>query len=158
MPFDSLIHKPSLSTLVLQVIIHYNALFSVLYAILVGVAAVNKLYSFEFHTTLQKYVLLPIFVVWLVTEPFRLYFGYSGNLQEKVSHVVSYLLISVFPQLPLVVYLAYLQEITFPMDFIMGSIMLIFLILDIFFGVRMLRSLIRSQTAQFRRICEAEAD
>ena len=40
----------------------------------------------------------------------------------------AYLLISVFPQLPITLFLGYFQEILFPVDYILGSIMLVFLV------------------------------
>ena len=42
--------------------------------------------------------------------------------------MAAYLLISVFPQLPLVIYLAFVQPVLFPIDPIMGSLMFIFLV------------------------------
>ena len=52
----------------------------------------------------------------------------SGNLREKVPEMLTYLLISFFPQLPLVFYMSFFQEISFPIDPIIGVIMLVLLV------------------------------
>mmetsp|Transcript_20145 Transcript_20145/g.33946 ORF Transcript_20145/g.33946 Transcript_20145/m.33946 type:complete len:84 (+) Transcript_20145:290-541(+) len=80
----------------------------------------------------------------------------SGNLREKVPDLLTYLLISVFPQLPLVLYLAFFQEISFPLDPIIGVIMLAVLVSQFYLGHSTLQQLIRTQTAQFLRLCDRE--
>ena len=72
--------------------------------------------------------------------------------------MATYLLMSIFPQLPLVIYMGYLETIQFPSDAILGSLMLIFLSVQYVFGFLTMRHLIRSQTAQFMRLCEDDAD
>lgn len=42
--------------------------------------------------------------------------------------MAAFLLVSMFPQLPLTIYLAYAQELLLPVDYIMGSIMIAFLV------------------------------
>jgi hypothetical protein len=96
----------------------------------------------------------PTSTVWTIIEPFRLYYGISGNLREKVPEMATYLLMGIFPQLPLVIYLGYLQTISFPIDAILGTLMLLFLIAQFLLGFMTMRYLIRNQTAQFMRLCE----
>ena len=84
--------------------------------------------QYEYNLQLQKYALIPIVVFWILVECIRIHYGISGNLREKVPDLLTYLLISVFPQLPLVLYLAFFQEISFPVDPIMGVIMLVILV------------------------------
>jgi hypothetical protein len=83
-----------------------------------------------------------------------------------------------FPQFPLVVYLGFLQGVKFPIDNILGSFMIIFLvsftsyvcflflylntivtnvqIIQFFLGFHTMRHLITAQTSQFMRLCEDE--
>jgi hypothetical protein len=152
--------------------------------------------QYEYKLQLQRYALIPIVIFWVLVEGIRIRFGMSGNLREKVPDLLTYLLISVFPQLPLVLYLAFFQEICFPVDPVMGVIMLLVLVspclqnsnclwseegnilcffyifyishvaLTFYFclmkviqfvlGYSTLQQLIRTQTAQFLRLCDRE--
>jgi hypothetical protein len=49
-----------------------------------------------------------------------------------VPELATYLLITFFPQLPFVLYLAYAQPVRFPVDPVLGTFMLIFLVSSIF--------------------------
>ena len=75
--------------------------------------------------------MVPIVVFWIIVEIVRIHYGMSGNLRERVPDMLTYLLISAFPQLPLVLYLAFFQEISFPADPVMGIIMLCILVSDV---------------------------
>ena len=86
----------------------------------------------------------------------RLFFGISGNLREKVPDFATYLLMTIFPQFPIVVYLAYLQRVKFPIDRVLGSFMVIIYVFQVVYGTGTLRGFIRSQTAQFMRLCDPE--
>ena len=81
----------------------------------------------------------------------RLYFGYIGNAKERVPKLASFLLVTLFPQLPMVCYLSFLQEHTFPFDAALGLIMLSFLACELFFGCYTIRNLMRRQTKEFYR-------
>ncbi|KAK3236539.1 hypothetical protein CYMTET_53325, partial [Cymbomonas tetramitiformis] len=49
--------------------------------------------------------------LWFVFEPMRVYFGFSGNLQEKVPFLVLFMLITLFPMLPIAGYLGVEQPV-----------------------------------------------
>ena len=78
------LHKPSIASVTLQIGLYYNTLFSIIFAIVVGVLAIQKVTVYEFDTRLQKYLLISICIIWAVAEPLRLYCGFRGNLGEKV--------------------------------------------------------------------------
>lgn len=152
--------KPVLSNLSLQIFIQYNLLFSLMYAILIGYVAVNKvcyflLLVFRSQQTdilqllqvinYEYYSEIAVFIIWIIMEPIRIFYGRSGNLKESVRWcdifgfvtnvgvrqvplLSTFLLITVFPQLPLVTFLAYFQPSFYPADRIMGSLMFIFLV------------------------------
>ncbi len=64
---------------------------------------------------------------------------------------------TIFPQGPIVIYLAYAQQnCRFPADSILGTFMIIFLFWEFFYGLSTSRGLIRSQTSQFMRLVEQE--
>ena len=99
-----------------------------------------------------------VVVIWAAIEPIRLYYGFLGNLQESVPSLATYLLVTLFPQLPFVLYLAYIQPVIFPVDPIIGSMMVAILTLQFFIGLNSTRKIIRGQTVQFMRLCENESD
>jgi transmembrane protein 17 len=146
---DSVItKKPSLSSLGLQMSLYYNSFLSVIFIIIMGTCTVQKAALYK------RYVPVVAVGLYLVVEPYRLYFGFSGNLREKVPDLATYLLMTVFPQVPIVIYLGYLQSVTYPVDAIMGTLVLIFLIVQFYCGVKTMQRLIRMQTSQFLRSCD----
>jgi len=75
-------------------------------------------------------------------------------LPTQVPAIATYVLLTIFPCMPFMIYFAYVQPVLFPVDPILGSFMLLALIVQVFFGIRTMRQQIRSQTAQFMRLCE----
>lgn len=47
---------------------------------------------------------------------------------EQVPELSTFLLISIFPQFPLVIYLGYFQSLKYPIDNILGTFMMLFLV------------------------------
>ena len=72
-------HRQSLSSLPLQVVLHFNVLFSMLFLTLVGACSLMKVIYYN------KKVSISTMAVWVVFEVVRLYYGISGNMNEKVS-------------------------------------------------------------------------
>ena len=70
----------------------------------------------------------PILLVTTLTEVFRLYFGWGGNLQEQVSHMSSFLLVTAFPVFPCVLFLAFALPGRFFFEVAGGTIELLFLV------------------------------
>ena len=66
----SISFKPSLSNLPFQVIMYYNALFSLVYATVIGSIEVDK----YFHKV-TDFASLIVVCIWFLIEPFRLYYG-----------------------------------------------------------------------------------
>lgn len=126
------IYKPSLSSLPLQISLYYNSLFSFFFAIVIGSCSINKIFYWN------KKVSISVLSVWAFIEPIRLYYGYSGNLNEKVPELATYLLISLFPTGPFLIYLAFLQPVIFPVDTFLSIIMLCFLVSFIYLDMLLL--------------------
>jgi len=139
------------SSLPLAVAIHFNVFYSIAYAIVVGRLIVEKRRRFRFEDELQRTVLLPIFVIWLIVEFPRLRLGRAGNSAESIPRLSSFILLTIFPQLPALIYLTYHQEVRFPLDGPAGRIMLIFLSCEVVLGAAALRSFVRHQTDEFYR-------
>lgn len=117
-----LTHKTSLANVPLQIMLYLNCSLSTLYAVVIGAVAVEKSMGYQRHVPIVG------LFFWVVVEPIRLSLGFSGNLTEKVPSLATYLLMTIFPQLPLIVYLGFLQGVTFPIDNILGSFMLMCLV------------------------------
>lgn len=145
-----LTHVSSISNLSLQVTLHFNVLFSLLYTILVGACSMSKVLYYN------KKVSISSISVWVVFESVRLYYGISGNMTENVPELSAYLLITVFPQIPFTLYFAYIQPVLFPADPALGTLMLLLLLFQIYWGFITTRRLIRNQTAQFMRLCDTD--
>jgi hypothetical protein len=100
----------------------------------------------------------PLLVIATVTEVFRVYYGYSGNLTEQVSHMSSFLLLTVFPQIPALAFLCLLQEHPYPFERTCGYLMLVMLVIEFYLGNQANQKLIRRQTASFLRLCQDTAE
>ena len=136
-------HKPAIVSLPLQVALYYNLVLSVLFATVVGACSVQKMLFYN------KLVSISVIVIWTAIEPLRLFIGLRGNMKEKVPDISTHLLISVFPQLPLVIYLAYFQPVLFPVDPILGTFMIVFIVVEFIFGIALVRKQIKLQTTEF---------
>ena len=99
----------------------------------------------------------PLLVIAALTEMFRLYYGYSGNLTEQVSHMSSFLLLTIFPQIPAVGFICLGQEQIYPFERYAGFMLLAMLVVGFFLGNQANNKLIRRLTASFLRLCQATA-
>ena len=99
-----------------------------MFVTVIGACALNKVAFYKFELELQKYVLIPIMIVWAIGEAVRFHYGVCGNLKEKVPDLLTFLLVSMFPQFPIVIYLSFFQEIIFPIDYLMGPTMLVLMV------------------------------
>ena len=96
-------------------------------------------------------MLFPVF--WIVIEYIRLESARIGNLDERVSKLAASVLLSIFPQIPIMIYIGYFQEIVFPVDLEFSWIMLSLVSLELFNSISVLRNLIRVKTISFYRSC-----
>lgn len=53
-----------------------------------------------------------LLLLFLIAEPARLALGYSGNLQEKVPFVAAFMLLTLFPGLPVCLYFMFVQKVS----------------------------------------------
>ncbi|CAM9614142.1 unnamed protein product [Ectocarpus sp. 13 AM-2016] len=144
------------SSLSLQILIYYNGLLSLIYFVLGGGLVIEKLYSYKFESELQRTVLAPIFISWAIAEVHRFYFGYKGNIKEMVPHMCAFLLMTVFPQMFCLAFLAFFQEHQFPVDPIFGAIHIAFLASETIIGYNGIKAIINKRTAQFFRVAQEE--
>lgn len=144
------------SSLPFQVALYYNALYSVAYAAIEAAGLAYKLHYLEFNSQLKRMLVAPIFVIWCFGEAFRLYFGFVGNLKERVPHVAAFLIITAFPQLPCMIFLTFFQDFVLPFDLVGGVLIFVAQVLQLWLGYRALQGLINAQTSQFFRVAQQD--
>ena len=102
-------------------------------------------------------VLIPLcFGIWFLTEWSRLWFGYYGNLHEKVPQLCAFLLLTFFPQIPCTVFLAFLQSRHMPVEKPLNYVMLAFEFVEIGISYCAVKVFIQKQTASFFRLCQEQ--
>ena len=146
------------SSITFAVLIYLHLFFSLVYFLATLAISIEKVNNFRFNSNLQEVLLLPTFVIWCVGEVSRFYFAYTGNLKERVPQMSAFLLMTIFPQLPCVIYMAFYQEVVFPFDSSAGALMFVMLWVELIAGYFTLHTLIARQTAQFYRLCQEEED
>jgi len=88
----------------------------------------------------------------MIVEIIRL--NLDGNLREDVPKLAAFLILTIFPILPTVVYVGYFQEFIFPADRVLSCIMIIVLCGEVFLTYITLKRFIHVKTVQFYRTCE----
>lgn len=72
-----------------------------------------------------------------------------GNLEDRIATLATSILLTIFPQIPCLVYIGFLQEMVFPADFIFTIAMFIFQSLSFFLGIFVLKRMISIKTSDF---------
>ena len=145
MPSSNVLYEHRNKKLLLAIFIHYNFFFSFIYAVLIGALSFNKRSKFDTNS-LNDSLLLPVYWTWVVVEALRLYFGQRGILLDRVPELVTFLLLSFFPQSFIVLYLGFLQQVILVWDHWMNVIMLTALLLEVGLTLRLLRSMSKRKT------------
>ncbi|TPX62364.1 hypothetical protein PhCBS80983_g00565 [Powellomyces hirtus] len=138
-----------LSNLYLQILLFCNVWFMLpVWAIGMTITAVWKA-SHDTYSTSSKLGTIVLVPTFALIECSRLYLGYKGNLHEKVPEVAGHLLLTVFPQLFIVFYLAAAGQATGFETAINILYVLLFLLPQIVAAVIAARGLVRAQSARF---------
>jgi hypothetical protein len=94
-------------------------------------------------------------------ETFRLYFGFTGNAGEKVPQLSAFVLSTLFPQVPLLLYLGYGQRpgtVVFSYEVPLTTVLLLLNLSEISISYKALAKLISRQTASFFRLVQTQDD
>ena len=135
------------SSLLLQSFIYYNHYYSIIYFFLNILTLRWKLLNFTGWRA--EGVTLIVYIIWLIAEPFRIYNGYKGNLQENVPSLVAFTFLSMFPQIICCIYFMLIQQPLLPLDRILNIIMLCVLIFQLVISFIITNKIIRNKTARF---------
>jgi len=93
------------TSLILAIILHVNQYFSFIYGIVVLRLVAEKLFLYSFQSNLNQFFLLPLYCIFCLVEVPRLFTGQYGNTHKDVPKLAMCLVLSIFPQLPVVIYL-----------------------------------------------------
>ena len=137
------------SSVGLQTLLYFNVWFSALW--LIFYFLMGRWRSANLETPLAFNVMSPlVFILWLLAEPVRMYFGWSGNLEEKVPQLGTFVLLSVFPTFVSIVYFLGLAPNRMPIDYALNAVMAFFVGAEVFMAGRMIVRLVNTQTARVR--------
>ncbi|CAE7365445.1 tmem17a, partial [Symbiodinium sp. KB8] len=107
---------------------------------------------------IMKFI-VPIFSgIWVLVEAIRLWLGFSGNLRERVPELAAFVLLTVFPQIPIMLLLGFIAVDRVPADAVTAAPQLVFLLLEAVVSFRTVRALMRKQTAEFFRACQTDVE
>ena len=136
----------------LAILIHYNFYLSCIFAVLIGPLVFEKYRNYNFRNSFHSFLIVPMYCVWVIAEIPRLYVGQKGALLDTLPEMSSFLLISFFPQIWIVIYLAFLQELILPFDSVLGVMMLVVIAVEMFLTWKLLRLMI---TRQYNQFCQS---
>ncbi len=143
----------SLTSMQLQLLLQLNAVLSLIAVVVEVPVLYHKLTVYELDVFGR--VMAPLcFGLWGTTELIRLWIGQTGNLREQLPQMSVFVMISIFPQLPCLLYLTQLQFMQMPMESALGGLLLAILIAEIVVGLGAARKLMGKQRQSYVRLVE----
>eukprot|EP00753_Platysulcus_tardus_P021132 PLAT8639.1.p1 GENE.PLAT8639.1~~PLAT8639.1.p1 ORF type:complete len:288 (+),score=95.38 PLAT8639.1:177-1040(+) len=143
------------ASLPLQALLYYQGIFSAVYALLIGRATWWKMTTLRLGL-IEGAILPASMALWILVEPVRLRFGYTGNRSEETTQLSAFLILSGFPQIPAVVYISWLQAQPLPIEPLLGTIQILFLLVELVLAWKTVKLFIDKQTSLFVRMCHDE--
>jgi len=129
----------------LQVLLYFNLYYSIVWV--VGEIAI---FDWKVNQGLEDPTFTSIGIaVWVITESFRLSFGWAGNLQEKVPQLTAFFMLTIVPQIAIMLYMIAASRNVQAYEYTTCGIMLLFLIPEVFFSYYTTRTLVQIQTQRF---------
>jgi len=102
-----------------------------------------------------KYLL----VLWALVEYMRLYLAEEGNIQQNVEKIAASLWLLIFPQLPVVFYMGFLQDDQYDIEKALFGAMMLVGLLEIGFILQLLKRYTNlNKVALFRQYQNIRAD
>ncbi|GFY62504.1 transmembrane protein 17 [Trichonephila inaurata madagascariensis] len=137
-----------LSSLPLQMCLYFNVNYSFLW-ILIRIGCL--VYKFHDLSQLYQILLTTVIFVMVVVEISRLYLGYVGNLTEKVPELAGFWLLTLFLQFPLQCLCTFSTDfIILPWERLTDTVMMIFLLFEIFIGYFTVKTITNHQALKFK--------
>mmetsp|Transcript_1354 Transcript_1354/g.1838 ORF Transcript_1354/g.1838 Transcript_1354/m.1838 type:complete len:207 (-) Transcript_1354:260-880(-) len=143
------------SSLSLQMLLYFNVQYSLFWGLITLSLMVFSENYLEVNTAYR--VLSPLLLsVWFMVEPLRLFFGYVGNLQEKVPQLTGFWLLTLIPQLPITFFFIVAlplrvnkTSIQLPFQRAGSIILMCFVFVEAVVGYYALRRMVKSQVLKF---------
>ncbi|KHN83984.1 Transmembrane protein 17B [Toxocara canis] len=146
----------TLSSLRLQIALHFNVCFAPFWAIS-HIACLLTKYSYLSMT--YKVILVAVHTVTILIEIVRLFLGYYGNLGEKIPALSGFWITTVILQLPIVIFLSVNEDIIpLPLERSVYIIHIVFLLVEIFSGFLVVRKIADHQMTKFKQRVLEEDD
>jgi len=134
------------SYLALQVLVFHNWYYSVLMVVILYSTNLYKLNMFEHDYIFVDFIAITVFAL---AEFIRLYFGFSGNINESFPSLIAFLVISVLFTAPTLIYQWAAINVVLPIDYAVGIIQWLFLLAEVLLGIVAIKRLVKKQTAIF---------
>ncbi|XP_074868946.1 transmembrane protein 17B-like [Carettochelys insculpta] len=136
-----------LSSLPLQMMLCFNVFYFPFWCLSEGIMLALK---YGLLPCYYQFLLAAAFLILILAEGFRLYLGYTGNLQETVPELAGFLLLSFLIQLPLLLFLLTDEHIIrLPLETAVHLIYLVFLASEITAAFFALKVMTKHLAAQF---------
>ncbi|XP_060113562.1 transmembrane protein 17 isoform X1 [Heteronotia binoei] len=98
-----------------------------------------------------KFILVTIMIISSLIEVIRLYLGYMGNLQEKVPELAGFWLLSLFLQLPLILFLLLNEGLKIqPLERAVHVVFVAFLVFQVVAAFLALKKMVNQLATRFR--------
>ncbi|VDK80535.1 unnamed protein product [Litomosoides sigmodontis] len=143
-----------LSSLPLQIALHYNVCLAPFWATGLVVGLISKMH---YLSITHVVILSTLLFITIATEFVRLFLGYYGNLGEKISALSGFWIISIILQVPIASFAILNSNIPLPLERILWLYHGIFLLIEIIAGFLVIRKISHYQVAKFKeRMLEEE--
>ncbi|XP_041892680.1 transmembrane protein 17 [Corvus kubaryi] len=138
-----------LSSLPLQMSLYFNVYFFPFWWLI----TVAILYlKYPVLSDYYKFILVTIMILVSLTELIRLYLGYVGNLLEKVPELAGFWLLTLLPQLPIILFLLFNEGLKIhSLERAVHIIFAAFLSFQVVAAFFTLRRMVNTLAARFRR-------
>jgi len=137
------------SSIVLQSLLYINVLVSAVYTFLQLFVSFWKVVNYQAYRVNPVYAIdLGALFVWLVVEPIRLSNGFFGNLNEEVSKISTFMLLTIVPQMGALAFLN-AHPLTMPFTLLCDWLLLALYATQLVFGYLTLRRLFARNKADF---------
>ncbi|XP_015280456.1 PREDICTED: transmembrane protein 17 [Gekko japonicus] len=145
---DNLPDNELVSSLPLQMALYFNLCFFPFW----WVSSVVMLQlKYPVLPDYYKFILVTIMIISSLIEVIRLYLGYMGNLQEKVPELAGFWLLSLFLQLPLILFLLLNEGLRIqPLERAVHIVFVVFLVFQVVVAFLALKKMVNQLATRFR--------
>ena len=133
------------SYLPLQIFVYYHWFYCIFMFFLLAAMFGYKMIYFSYSSRSD----IIIIIIWELAEILRLYFAFTGNVNENFPELVAFLILTFVFSTPLLVIQFVTFPIVFPLERALDIVQAIFLIFEMVFGIIAIKKLVKNQTAIF---------